>query len=62
MMMSLYPDLVDMNRLPADGGEEALVGIMGRDPRQYASEAFGDQCVEAIVRRMGEKVRELLAQ
>ncbi len=61
MMMSLRPQLVDLSRLPADGGDEALIGLMGRDPRRHASSEFGDRCVEAIIRRVGEKVKELLS-
>lgn len=61
LMMALRPDLVDMDRLPSEGGEEALIGIGGRDPRVHASEEFGRRGVEAIVKRVGAKVKELLA-
>jgi len=62
LMMALRPELVDMSRLPAGGGPEALIGIMGKDPRQHASKEFGWRGVNAIVRRVGEKVKELLAE
>ena len=61
LMLALRPDLVDLSRLPAEDGPEALIGIGGRDPRQHASAAFGRQGVEAIVRHIGEKVKEMLA-
>jgi len=61
MMMALRPELVDLGRLPKEGGEEALIGIWGRDPRKFASREFGQQCVEAILRRVGERVKSLLA-
>lgn len=60
LMLALRPDLVDLSRLPAEGGLEALIGVGGRDPRQHASVEFGQRGVEAIVRRIGEKVSELL--
>jgi len=61
LMMALRPELVDLGSLPAEGGPEVLIGIWGRDPRQHASREFGERGIEAIVRRVGEKVRELLA-
>ncbi len=61
LMLALRPDLVDLSRLPAGGGPEALIGVWGRDPRKHASAEFGQRGVEAIVRRIGEKVAELLA-
>jgi len=60
LMLALRPDLVDLSRLP-QGEKEALVGVNGRDPRVHASREFGERGVEAVVRRVGEKVKELLA-
>jgi creatinine amidohydrolase len=60
LMMALRPDLVDLDRLPAEGGPEALIGVMGRDPREHASAEFGRRGVDAIVCRVKEKVRALL--
>jgi creatinine amidohydrolase len=60
LMLALRPDLVDISRLPAEGGEEALIGIGGRDPRKHASTEYGKRGVEAIVKRVGDKVREML--
>jgi len=62
LMMALRPELVDLKRLPAKGGRQALIGVGGRDPRKYASKKFGQRGVEAIVRKVGEKVRELLSR
>jgi creatinine amidohydrolase len=60
LMLALRPDLVDLSRLPAGGGAETLIGVSGRDPREHASAEFGERGVAAIVRRVGEKVAELL--
>jgi len=61
LMLALRPDLVDLSRLPGSGLPEALIGVHGRDPRKFASAEYGQRGVEAIVRRIGEKVREMLA-
>ena len=58
-MMALRPDLVDLTRLPEDP-EEKLIGVSGRDPREFASVEYGQQGLEAVVERVGEKVKELL--
>lgn len=60
LMVALRPDLVDLSRLPAEGGPEVLIGVSGRDPREHASAEFGRRGVEAIIRRVGEKVTDLL--
>lgn len=60
LMLALRPDLVDMSRLPANGGPEVLIGVGGRDPRQHASVEFGQQGVAAIVARVKNKVTEML--
>jgi len=61
LMMALRPDLVDLSRLPEGDGPDVLVGVGGRDPRKFASVEFGQRGVEAVVRRVGEKVKEMLA-
>jgi creatinine amidohydrolase len=61
LMIELRPDLVDLSRLPAGDDPKALVGVGGRDPRKFATKEFGRRGVQAIVRRVGEKVKELLA-
>lgn len=60
LMMALRPELVDLGRLPAGGGAEALIGVGGRDPRKHASREFGERGVAAIVGKVGEKVKEML--
>jgi creatinine amidohydrolase len=60
LMLALRPDLVDLSRLPAEGGPEALIGVGGRDPRAHASEEFGRRGVEAVVRRVKERVMEMV--
>jgi len=59
LMMALRPDLVDLSVLPVDINEQ-LVGVYGKDPRQYASVKYGRQGVDAIVKRVEAKVKELL--
>ena len=61
LMMELRPDLVDLSRLPAGEDPQALIGVHGRDPRKFASREFGRRGMEAVVRRVGEKVKQLLA-
>jgi hypothetical protein len=48
-----------MSQLPEDP-EEKLVGVGGRDPREYASLAFGQRGVELVVERITAKAKELL--
>ena len=59
LMMALRPGLVDLSRLPRDP-EAKLIGVSGRDPRQFASVEYGKQGVDAIVERVRAKVGELL--
>jgi creatinine amidohydrolase len=65
LMAGHYPllrhDLVDLGRLPEGEGPDVLIGVGGRDPREFASVEYGQQGVEAVVRRVGEKVKEMLA-
>jgi creatinine amidohydrolase/Fe(II)-dependent formamide hydrolase-like protein len=61
LMMALRPELVDLSRLPKSP-KAKLVGVGGRDPRQHASVEFGRRGVDAIVRRVGKKVNELLTE
>jgi len=61
LMIALRPELVDLSRLPSDVPAEDLIGIYGQDPRKHASREYGESAVAAIVRRMGEKVAELLS-
>jgi len=59
LMMALRPELVDLSRLPKNL-DEKLIGVGGRDPRRFASKEFGEQGVQAIVRRVKENVQRLL--
>jgi len=61
LMLALRPDLVDLSRLPAGEDRADLVGVNGRDPRTFATAEYGRRGVEAVVRRIGEKVKEMLA-
>jgi len=60
LMLALRPDLVDLSRLPAGDDPNDLIGVHGRDPRRYASREFGERGVEAIVRKVGEKVKGMV--
>ncbi len=59
LMMLLRPELVDMSRLPKNL-DEKLIGVSGRDPRQFASKRYGAQGLWAIIERVREKVAQLL--
>ncbi len=61
LLMALRPDLVDMSRLPTDL-DQPLIGVGGIDPRKEASAEFGREAVEAVVERMVDRARELVAQ
>jgi len=58
LLMHLAPGLTDLSALDEDRTHQP-VGVIGDDPRD-ASEAFGTQATEMIVRRMVEHTRELL--
>jgi len=58
---SLYPELVNMQRLPRDLNTP-LRGIMGEDPRLHASRELGAKTVSAIVERLAQRVEAMLAQ
>jgi len=60
LMMALRPELVDLSRLPKGDDPAQLIGVHGRDPRKFASAEYGQRGVEAIVRRIGDKVKEML--
>ena len=59
LMMVLRPELVDLSRLPKDPNEK-LIGVGGRDPRQFASKEYGMQGLQAILDRIEAKVQQLL--
>lgn len=59
LMMALRPDLVDLSRLPKNS-KTKLIGVMGRDPRKYASIEFGKKGVKTIVENVKKVVEEIL--
>lgn len=59
LMMYYYPDLVKMERLPADTAIWPLA-VAGRDPRLFASAEQGQRAHEFQLKRMAEVLREAL--
>jgi hypothetical protein len=57
----LYPELVDIYRLPKDTGVP-LEGVGGDDPRLHASRELGKTAVQAIARDLSWLGVRLLAQ
>lgn len=53
LMMYLYPELVDVNRL----GEPPYQGVGGRDPKKYATAEDGERFSRAIIGRLGTMAR-----
>jgi creatinine amidohydrolase len=58
LMMALYPDLVDISRLPKSP-YASIVGVLGEDPRQ-ASLEFGKKAVQQITEGLVAKANDLL--
>lgn len=58
--LALRPDLVHMDRLPADPGA-ALTGVGGPDPRVHASAAHGHAALAAATEALVRGLREDLA-
>lgn len=56
-MMAVAPDLVDLDRLPADRDERPQ-GVGGEDPRGSTPE-FGEELIEASLTLLGRKLDEL---
>lgn len=61
LMMATRPELVDLSRLPSDP-EAKLIGVGGRDPREFASVEYGEQGLAAVVEAITSKAHELLAE
>jgi creatinine amidohydrolase len=59
VMMYLHPELVHMENLPADTSVWPL-GIMGRDPRIYASSKYGKAIVDFEVSKMKDIIKKEL--
>jgi creatinine amidohydrolase/Fe(II)-dependent formamide hydrolase-like protein len=58
--MALFPDLVHMERLPADPAVKPLA-VAGDDPRVHASAERGERIVRLQAERMAGLVRAALA-
>jgi creatinine amidohydrolase len=59
LVMALRPDLVHMERLPADL-DQWPVGIGGKDPREFASPELGQKAMELQIERMSGILQSLL--
>jgi creatinine amidohydrolase len=60
LMMYLHPELVQMNKLPSDKNIWPL-GMLGKDPRVYASSRYGKDIIEFEVKKMKRIIRNELA-
>jgi len=61
LVMALEPELVKIENLPNDMNKEPL-GIMGKDPREFASREYGKEIVSMHIERMSKILKETLAQ
>ncbi len=61
LVMALRPELVQMERLPADLNQWP-VAIGGKDPREFASPELGHKAIDLQVERMSGILRALLAK
>lgn len=61
LMMALHPSLVKMEGLPESLEEEPL-GLLGKDPRVYASAEHGQRIISIHLDRMEALLREQLVQ
>ena len=61
LVMALRPELVQMDRLPADL-DRWPVAIGGKDPRVHASPELGRRAIALQVERMAGILREMLAR
>ena len=59
LVMALRPDLVQMERLPADL-DHWPVAVGGKDPREYASPELGQKAIDLQLERMAGILRTLL--
>lgn len=60
ILMALHPDLVHMDRLPADPGEWPL-GVGGPDPRTHATREAGEAILARATQDLARRLREDLA-
>jgi creatinine amidohydrolase len=59
LMMYYYPELVQMDQLPADTAQWPLA-VAGQDPRLYASAELGQKAVEFQKERMARVLKKAL--
>ncbi len=59
LMMALRPDLVKIENLPKDKDKKPL-GLLGKDPRKFASSEEGKKIISLQVDRMAEILKETL--
>ncbi|MDF1514561.1 MAG: creatininase family protein [Anaerolineae bacterium] len=60
LVMALRPDLVQLERLPADLDQWPLA-IAGKDPREFASAKLGHKAIDLQIERMADLLRSRLA-
>jgi hypothetical protein len=60
MLLSLYPQLVDLYALGNGELSEEQSAIQGRDPRGAASASLGDTVIRLAVDRVARAVNELI--
>ena len=61
LVMFFHPDLVKMKNLPSDTTRWPL-GMLGRDPRRYASSRYGKEIVDFEVKKMKKIIRQKLSE
>ncbi len=58
LMMALYPDMVDIGRLDRDTTRRNI-GVIGEDPRLYASKDFGDEILKKFDSLLEEHLKQI---
>ncbi|NQU87713.1 MAG: creatininase family protein [Mariniphaga sp.] len=61
LIMALYPELVQMENLPADTTKWPM-GVMGNDPRIYASPEVGNKSIKMVKDGMINILKKALAE
>ncbi|MCK5343563.1 MAG: creatininase family protein [Candidatus Heimdallarchaeota archaeon] len=59
LMMALRPDLVHLDNLPTHLDERSL-GLIGKDPRKYATSVLGEKIIDLQVTRMEALLKQTL--
>lgn len=60
-VLAMEPDLVALDRLPADPDAADIVGVYGPNPRTRASRALGEAQLDACAGLLADRARDLLA-